>query len=77
MFHPLVSLPVIKNCVALIFRGFRQVSFVFFSQTLLWAGALSNNCLVAVELKIGEFEPEHLGKMEFYLEALDRDVKKE
>jgi RecB family endonuclease NucS len=35
------------------------------------------HCLVAIELKIGEFEPEHLGKMEFYLEALDRDVKKE
>jgi len=27
--------------------------------------------LVAVELKIGEFKPEHKGKMEFYLEALD------
>ena len=34
-------------------------------------------CLVAIELKIGEFEPEHLGKMNFHLEALDRDVKKE
>lgn len=34
-------------------------------------------CLVAIELKIGEFEPEHLGKMEFYLEALDREVKKQ
>ena len=34
------------------------------------------NCLVAVELKIGEFQPEHLGKLEFYLEALDRDVRK-
>jgi predicted nuclease of restriction endonuclease-like (RecB) superfamily len=34
------------------------------------------SCLVAVELKIGEFEPEHLGKLEFYLEALDRDVRK-
>jgi len=34
------------------------------------------HCLVAIELKISEFEPEHLGKMEFYLEALDRDVKK-
>lgn len=34
------------------------------------------HCLVAIELKIGEFEPEHLGKMEFYLEALDRDMKK-
>jgi predicted nuclease of restriction endonuclease-like (RecB) superfamily len=34
------------------------------------------NCLVAVELKVVEFEPEHLGKLQFYLEALDRDVKK-
>lgn len=33
-------------------------------------------CLVAVELKIGDFQPEHLGKLEFYLEALDRDVRK-
>lgn len=34
------------------------------------------NCLVAIELKIDQFQPEHLGKLEFYLEALDRDVKK-
>ena len=34
------------------------------------------NCLVAIELKVGRFEPEYLGKLEFYLEALDRDVKK-
>ena len=34
------------------------------------------NCLVAIELKVVEFEPEHLGKIQFYLEALDRDVKK-
>lgn len=34
------------------------------------------NCLVAFELKVVEFEPEHLGKLQFYLEALDRDVKK-
>ena len=34
------------------------------------------NCLVAIELKIDEFQPEHLGKLEFYLEALDRDVRK-
>jgi predicted nuclease of restriction endonuclease-like (RecB) superfamily len=34
------------------------------------------NCLVAIELKIDRFEPEHLGKLEFYLEALDRDVRK-
>lgn len=34
-------------------------------------------CLVAIELKTGKFEPEHLGQLNFYLEALDRDVKKE
>jgi predicted nuclease of restriction endonuclease-like (RecB) superfamily len=34
------------------------------------------NCLVAIELKVGRFEPEYLGKLVFYLEALDRDVKK-
>ena len=34
------------------------------------------HCLVAIELKIGRFKPEHLGQLEFYLEALDRDVKK-
>ena len=33
-------------------------------------------CIVALELKIDEFKPEHLGKLDFYLEALDRDVKK-
>jgi len=33
-------------------------------------------CLVAFELKIEEFQPEHLGKLGFYLEALDRDVRK-
>lgn len=32
--------------------------------------------LVAFELKIGRFNPEHLGQLSFYLEALDRDVKK-
>ena len=34
------------------------------------------NCLVAVELKVGRFEPECLGKLDFYLEALDRNVRK-
>ncbi len=34
------------------------------------------NCLVAIELKVGRFEPEYLGKLEFYLEALDRDHRK-
>jgi predicted nuclease of restriction endonuclease-like (RecB) superfamily len=31
--------------------------------------------MVAFELKTEKFKPEHLGQMEFYLEALDRDVK--
>jgi hypothetical protein len=33
-------------------------------------------CLVAFELKAESFKPEHLGQLNFYLEALDRDVKK-
>jgi predicted nuclease of restriction endonuclease-like (RecB) superfamily len=33
-------------------------------------------CLVAFELKTTDFSPEHIGQLNFYLEALDRDVKK-
>ena len=44
------------------------IDLLFFNRDL--------SCLVAIELKIDEFMPEHLGKLEFYLEALDRDVKK-
>lgn len=32
-------------------------------------------CLVAIELKISEFIPEHVGKMQFYLAALNKLVK--
>ena len=35
------------------------------------------SCLVAFELKLGEYKAEYLGKMNLYLEALDRDIKKE
>ncbi len=35
------------------------------------------SCLVPFELKIDDFKPEYVGKLNFYLEALDRDVKKE
>jgi len=45
-----------------------ELDLLFFNRAL--------NCLVAFELKVVEFEPEHLGKLQFYLEALDRDVKK-
>lgn len=33
-------------------------------------------CLVAFELKGDKFKPDHLGQLNFYLEALDRDVRK-
>lgn len=45
----------------------------FFIDLLFYSRVLS--CLVAIELKIGIFKPEHLGQLNFYLEALDRDVK--
>jgi hypothetical protein len=32
--------------------------------------------LIAFELKADKFKPEHLGQLNFYLEALDRDIKK-
>ena len=32
-------------------------------------------CLVAVDLKIGEFTPEYASKMNFYLSALNKTVK--
>jgi predicted nuclease of restriction endonuclease-like (RecB) superfamily len=34
------------------------------------------NCLIAIELKVGRFEPEYLGKLGFYLEALDQNERK-
>ena len=46
----------------------------FFIDLLFYNRALS--CLVAIELKIDTFRPEHLEQLNFYLEALDRDVKK-
>lgn len=46
----------------------------FFIDLLFYNRALS--CLVAVDLKVGKFKPEHIGQINFYLEALDRDVKK-
>ena len=46
----------------------------FFIDLLFFHRGLS--ALVAFELKIGKFKPEHLGQLNFYLEALDRDVKK-
>jgi hypothetical protein len=45
-----------------------HIDLLFFNREL--------SCLVAIELKVGEFEPAHLGQLEFYLEALDSDVRK-
>ena len=45
-----------------------NIDLVFYNREL--------SCLVAIELKIGKFKPGDLGQLEFYLEALDRDVKK-
>ena len=49
-------------------RHRHNLDLLFFHRSL--------NCLVAIELKVTAFEPEHLGKLNFYLEALDRDVRK-
>jgi predicted nuclease of restriction endonuclease-like (RecB) superfamily len=45
----------------------------FFIDLLLYHRRL--RCLVAIELKVGEFQPEFVGKMQFYLTALDRQVR--
>ncbi|MFD2519483.1 PDDEXK nuclease domain-containing protein [Emticicia soli] len=44
------------------------IDLVFYNRSL--------NCMVAIELKIEKFKPEHLGQLNFYLEALDRDIRK-
>lgn len=45
----------------------------YFIDLLLYHRTLKS--LIAVELKIGQFQPEHKGKMEFYLVALNEQVK--
>lgn len=47
----------------------RRIDLLFFHRAL--------QCLVAIELKAVDFEPEFVGKMDMYLEALDRDVKRD
>lgn len=44
------------------------IDLLFYHRTL--------HCLIAIELKSDKFKPEHIGQMNFYLEALDRDVRK-
>ncbi|MBU1006230.1 MAG: DUF1016 family protein [Candidatus Omnitrophica bacterium] len=45
----------------------------FFIDILLYHRHLK--CLVAIELKVGKFMPEYVGKMQFYLAALDDRVR--
>lgn len=47
----------------------------FFIDLLFYHRGLQ--CLIAFELKADKFKPEHIGQINFYLEALDRDVKRE
>ncbi len=47
----------------------------YFTDLLLYHRKLK--CLVAIELKIGEFMPEYAGKMQFYLSLLDDKIKLE
>ena len=46
----------------------KRIDLLFFHRAL--------QCLVAVELKTVDFEPEFVSKMDLYLEALDRDYKR-
>lgn len=45
-----------------------KIDLLFFHREL--------QCLVAMELKTTKFKPEYMGQLDFYLEALDRDVRK-
>ena len=45
-----------------------RIDLLFFHRAL--------RCLVAIELKVGKFKPEYVSKMDFYLEGLDRQVRK-
>ena len=47
----------------------KRIDLLFYHRAL--------QCLVAIELKAVDFEPEFVGKMDMYLEALDRDVKRD
>ena len=47
----------------------RRIDLLFYHRAL--------QCLVAIELKTVDFEPEFVGKMDMYLEALDRDVRRD
>ncbi len=78
---------IIKNLKAFILEIGKDFTFIgeeyrvqvgkhdYYIDLLFYHRGLS--CLVAFELKIGEFKAEYVGKINLYLEALDREVKKE
>jgi len=45
----------------------------YFVDLLLFRRRLK--CLVALEFKVGEFLPEHVGKMQFYLAVIDDTIR--
>lgn len=60
----------IGNQYVLEYNGKRsKVDMLFFHRGL--------HCLVAIDLKIGEFKPEYAGKMNYYLSLLDRLERRE
>ena len=77
---------IVRNLKSFILEIGRDFSFIgedyrvqvggsdFYIDLLFYHRGLS--CLVAFELKIGQFQPEYIGKVNFYLEALDRDYRK-
>jgi predicted nuclease of restriction endonuclease-like (RecB) superfamily len=77
---------IVQNLKSFILEIGRDFSFIgeeyrvqvgdadFYVDLLFYHRGLS--CLVAFELKIGKFIPEYIGKINFYLEALDRDYRK-
>ena len=46
----------------------KRIDLLFYNRAL--------HCLAAIELKSVDFQAEFISKMDMYLEALDRDVKK-
>ena len=76
---------IVKNIRAFLMEFGTDFSFIgnqyrievdereYFIDLLLYSRRLQ--ALIAVELKIGEFQPEYKGKMEFYLNVLNDTVK--
>lgn len=83
--EPQLEQEIVANIKAFILRLGTGFSFIgnqyrlsvgvqeFFIDLLFFNRQLQ--CLVAFELKVGSFQPQHAGQMNFYLTALDETVK--